>query len=101
MPNLYRLSKAAEADIKAIYAFTEERWSKQQARAYGDGLFDAFELIAAHPRIAPERRTISPPVRLHRRDSHLIINREVADGVLIIAIPHFRQSWQDHFDFSA
>lgn len=92
--NSYRLTPAARSDLEGIWHFTAAHWSVHQAERYVDGLFEAFSALVAHPAIAPERREISPPVRLYRYLSHLIVYRLEAPDIVVIRIVHFRQNWR-------
>lgn len=50
----YRLLPDAEDRIGEIYAYTQERWGREQADQYYEALFDQIEAIAA--RSVPWRR---------------------------------------------
>ncbi len=61
----YRLTEAAEFDLIDIYVEGASRFGVDQANLYHDRLTHSFDLIAAHPRLARERRELVPPVRVH------------------------------------
>lgn len=85
----YRLSPRASADLDDIW----DSWSLEQADRYIDDLVRIFELIAAVPTLARERREFEPPVRIHVHESHLIVYM-IADGhVSIMRLLGGRQDW--------
>ena len=89
----YRLSPAALTDLDAIWEYTARTWSVSQAETYIRGLAADMDLLVQHPGIARERTEISPPVRLYRSGSHLIIYRVEASWLDVLRIVHTRQNW--------
>jgi toxin ParE1/3/4 len=47
----YRVSRLAEADIDAIYAYTVKTWSGTQADAYYDEIIAAFEGLVSGSKV--------------------------------------------------
>ncbi|WP_176473875.1 type II toxin-antitoxin system RelE/ParE family toxin [Actibacterium ureilyticum] len=93
-----RLTPAAEKDLDEIWDFTVRTWSVQQAETYLRGMQQAFLRIAEQPERAREMRDISPPVRLYRYQSHIIIYRAEDKMLNIVRIAHMRQNWQALFE---
>ena len=89
----YRLSRAADVDLVRIYAEGFVQFGPNQADAYNDRLFAAFDLIASNPAIARERTEYEPPVRIHPVGAHVVIYVETDDGVLIVRVRHGREDW--------
>ena len=89
----FRLSEAADLDIVALYANGVDTFGLTQADAYHDALFDVFDLLAANPAMARERAELSPPVRAHRFQSHIILYHIIGDDILIIRVRHGREDW--------
>ena len=89
----YRLRAAAGDDIVRIYAEGVRLFGPNQADAYQDRLFKAFDLIAALPGIARERREIEPPVRVHPCGAHLIVYVIEGEDVVIARIHHASRDW--------
>lgn len=91
----YQLSSQADADITSIIHFTIEKFGEAQARIYYDGLVEAFDFLAEHPRAARLRDEIDPPVRAHPYQAHLIVY-EIGDGdaVTILRVPHSTMDWE-------
>lgn len=90
------LTPAARADLAAIWQHTAERWGPAQARAYLTGLDRLLSLLAEQPGIARERPEFTPPVRLHRYRSHLVIFRAVPGGLEVLRIAHVRFDWAEY-----
>lgn len=86
----YRLSVRAAANLRDIYLFGIETFGRRQAEKYRLGLEACFEMISRHPKIGRTSPTVRPGVRRHEHGSHVILYRENADHVLIIAVLHGR-----------
>lgn len=69
----YRLTPKAEDDLEAIWRYSAETWSAEQADTYIETLIRTIETSVAMPTIARERLEFDPPVRIHQSDEHLII----------------------------
>ncbi|GLQ79446.1 hypothetical protein GCM10007881_29640 [Mesorhizobium huakuii] len=66
----------------------------EQARQYHDELFAIFDLIAASPRMAPERLELSSPMRIHPFKAQIVVYRIEADGdVFIVRVRHGHEDW--------
>ncbi len=90
----FRTTPQADADIADAYASGALRFGEAQAERYQDELFDTFRMLAANPRMARERHTFSPPVRLHPYRAHIVVYVEQAAGILIVRVLHGRQDWE-------
>ena len=90
----YRLAAAVEADLLRIAVEGAQRFGPQQALAYQSGLQQAFELIAEFPLASRERPELSPPVRMHRYNAHLIAYWIDDDVVEILRVRHGREDWE-------
>jgi toxin ParE1/3/4 len=84
----FRVSRAAEADLRQIARYTEREWGVAQRRRYLSGLNDEFEALSLNPHIAPERGDFDPPVRIRRYERHLIIYVMREADVLIVRVLH-------------
>jgi toxin ParE1/3/4 len=92
----FRLSLAAKEDIIGIAEQGIRLFGPAQARRYHDELFAIFDMIAAYPRIARERRELSPPMRIYPFKAHLVVYRVEQDGsVLIARIRHAHEDWAE------
>jgi len=92
----FKLSRAAEHDLIAIYVESATRFGLAQADAYHDGLDGVFRFLGDHPQAARERPEISPPVRCHPHASHMIVYTIDGDGeAFILRVRHVHEDWDD------
>lgn len=91
---IFRTSPQADEDIADAYVAGAVRFGVAQADRYQDGLFAAFQMLADNPLIARERRELTPPVRLHPYQAHMIVYVEDGPDVLIVRVLHGRQDWE-------
>ncbi|MBL8556531.1 MAG: type II toxin-antitoxin system RelE/ParE family toxin [Phenylobacterium sp.] len=68
-------------------------FGEAQADRYLADLYDAFDLLAANPRIARDRTEFRRPVRVHPFKAHVIVYRADGDDVLILRLRHGREDW--------
>jgi toxin ParE1/3/4 len=87
-PKSYRLRPKAVEDLEAIWLYTAQQWSVDQADLYTQQLTAGMNLLVTQPKIARERTELNPPVRIYPVASHLIIYRIEADYLDIIRIRH-------------
>ena len=84
----YRVSKAAQKDIREIGLYTQREWGAAQRRTYLSGMERQFENIAQSPFLAAERKEFTPPVRILPYERHLIVYLIEDDGIFIVRILH-------------
>ena len=89
------LLPAAEADLSDIWEYTAERLSLKQAQVYASGMTQLLFLLCDQPEIAPLFGTITPPVRIHRFRSHLVIFTADGSTVEVIRVVHGRSNWAE------
>ena len=90
----YILSRKAEEDVISIYVHGLENFGELQAAKYHARLEACFEFLASNPLAAPERREISPPVRIHPFGVHIVIYQIIdTGGIFIIRVRHEREDW--------
>jgi toxin ParE1/3/4 len=77
-----RLTREAEADIVEIAEIGIHNRGVRQARAYLDGPFELFNLIASTPAMARPRTELTPPVRVQRYRAHLALYQVEDNDVL-------------------
>ncbi|MCD2172845.1 type II toxin-antitoxin system RelE/ParE family toxin [Rhizobium sp. C4] len=93
-PKQYVLTPRASDDFEAIWLYTAETWSVEQADAYTDDLTRIFDLLVKIPEMAREYREFSPHVRIHTHRSHVIVYLVEGDNVLIVRILGGQQDWR-------
>lgn len=84
----FRVSRAAQEDIRGIGVYTEQQWGRVQRRKYLSGMEARFERLAESPALASERSEFTPPVRIHRYEKHLIVYTAEDDGIFIVRVLH-------------
>ena len=94
----YRFTPAALQDLEDIWEFSARRWSPAQADKYLTRMVGAFERIAANPHMVRSRREYTPPVRIYRYESHVIIFMDQTDHIAIIRVRHGSEDWADDPD---
>ena len=86
----FRLTKAAETDLKAIARYTHQRWGRKQRNKYPRELDQAFERIAANPGLGTRRDEIREGHLSFLRNRHLIFYRVRKGHVEIVRVLHHR-----------
>lgn len=85
----FRLSKAADADMRKIAEYSLRQWGKEQQRAYIGELFDAFNRLAETPQIAACIDNIRSGYRKFPQASHIIFFRTSGNSdIEVIRILH-------------
>jgi toxin ParE1/3/4 len=88
-----KLRRGARADLSEIWAFTAKRWSAAQADHYLIGLDGMFSMLCANPEVALTYGKFTPPVRMFRYRSHLVIFTADDSSVEVIRVVHGRSNW--------
>lgn len=91
----YRLTPQATDDVFHAYVQGVLMFGQTQAENYHARLEQIFALLGDNPRMARERTEIDPPVRVHPNGSHVIIYRTDGEEVVILAVRHSRENWQE------
>ena len=87
----YRLSPKAREDMEAVWLYSLTEWGLEQAGQYTDDLADAFELLAANPKLGKACDHIRRGYRKHPSLRHVIYYRETAYGIEVVRILHDRR----------
>ena len=85
---IYRLTRQAKSDIKAIYRYTIEYFGEGQAREYLNGLEYSFDLLTDNPNMG---RLFDEKIRRYVYKSHLVYYEVKKDHLAIIRIRNARQ----------
>ncbi|CUX18410.1 MULTISPECIES: type II toxin-antitoxin system RelE/ParE family toxin [Agrobacterium] len=90
----FRLSLLAEEDVIRIAEEGILIFGPAQARKYHRELYAVFHLLSLNPRMARERHELSPPLRIHRFRSHLVVySVDADDEVFIVRVRHGHEDW--------
>ena len=90
-----RYTRAAKADLKAIYLYSENTFGRRAAEAYAAGVRGAVQLIEDYPLAAPLQTVVEPPVRVRVFRAHIILYTVDETGVLILRFRHAKEDWLD------
>lgn len=90
----YLFKPQAEDDLAAIWRYSAETWSPDQADFYIGRLIHTIETLVAMPALARERDEFTPPVRIHPVAEHLIIYLIQDDWLVVVRILGSRQNWR-------
>lgn len=96
-PAEYRLSASARRDLEAIWRYTAETWSAEQARRYTGALTRVMSALAGTPNLGTACDHIRPGYRRRRIEEHVIYFGATTYGVAIIRILHNRMDAPRHF----
>ena len=90
----HEIRSAAVDDLARIYLDGIALFGSGQADVYEDGLYAAFDFLAANPFALRVRTELNPPLRAYRYKAHMIIFDVEADGlVMILRVRHGREDW--------
>lgn len=90
----YQLSRKAEEDIIATFMYGVSQFGIQQAERCHDLLERTFQFLAENREAARERVEITPAVRIHPIESHIVIYTVDEGGdIFIVRVRHSREDW--------
>lgn len=93
----FRLSTAADGDMRKIAAHTLQLWGEPQRDAYIAELFEAFARLAETPQIAARLDGIRKGYRKFPQGSHVIFFRETeVHRIEVIRVLHKRMDIDVH-----
>lgn len=94
----YRLSAAAQEDLREIKNYTRVTWGNVQMRKYLADLQSAMEQLAQSPGIGRTRNELEQDLRSYSVGRHVIFYREFDQGIEVARILH--KSMDVHSRFS-
>ncbi len=93
----FRVSVAADADLRAIAEYTLEQWGAERRDAYITKMFDAFARLADMPDIAAKLNHIREGYRRFPLQSHVIYFRSSSTHTIeIVRVLHKRMDAEAH-----
>jgi len=96
----FKLSKAADADLRSISDYTLKSWGKAQRNTYIQAFFEAFDRLASTPQIATEIHHIRAGYRKFPQGSHVIYFIESnAQEIVFIRVLHKRMDVDTNITF--
>ena len=76
----YRIREKAKEDLRAIWNYTFDTWSKKQADKYLRELMGEFSNIVADPGRGRNYGAVSPMILGFKKNKHIIFYRIVETG---------------------
>ena len=93
----FRVSVAADTDLRQIAQYTQEQWGSERRNAYITNLFDAFARLADTPDIATKLDYVREGYRRFPVESHVIYFRSSATHTIeIVRVLHKRMNAEAH-----
>lgn len=91
--NSYRISQEALKDLKHIWVYTLNTWSKQQADRYYELIIEEIEFIADNYLTGKSAEQTRKNYRVTKIKSHLIFYRKIKNDIVeIVRILHQRMT---------
>jgi toxin ParE1/3/4 len=79
----FRLTKAAQADLRGIGRYTRKRWGRAQAHRYLGELDACFHQLAEKPNLGRAYSDLSPYWRI-LRGKHAVFYRVTDEALLVV-----------------
>ncbi|MDP2409781.1 MAG: type II toxin-antitoxin system RelE/ParE family toxin [Pseudolabrys sp.] len=92
----YALTPRARADLKAIWTYTADHWSIEQADRYAGLLHHAMEIVAAEPRRWRPCDDIRDSYFKYAAGSHVLFFRRGESGIVVVRILHRSMDFERH-----
>ncbi|MFZ1678925.1 MAG: type II toxin-antitoxin system RelE/ParE family toxin [Saprospiraceae bacterium] len=86
----YEVRKLALSDLDAIWEYTADQWSKQQANKYYKQIFEVINDICSNPEIGKIINDVKEGHRMMYVKSNMIVYKIVNNKILIDRILHQR-----------
>ncbi len=84
----YKLTGAAQNDLREISAYTQKTWGKEQAKAYREIIRATLRLIAETPEIGQKRSELMASLRSFPVGHHIAYYVEREDRIVVARILH-------------
>ena len=94
----YRLSEAAQNDLREKLEYTRASWGDRRANHYLIELTVRFEELANSPGLGRKREKIGRGIRSFRASHHIVFYREMPDAIEIARILHPSMEPERYFE---
>lgn len=95
------LTKAANADLKAIGRYTQATWGRDQRTRYLTLLDAGFRALADNPLMGKDCDDIRPGYRKHQIEKHIAFYRQSGSGQIeIVRVLHERMDLEANLSAS-
>lgn len=89
----FHLTPDAKADLAAIWHYSEQNWSAEQADSYIDSLVRQFDQLVTMPEIGRAFPEIGKDLRIPIFQTHFIMYEQQYDRIVIVRILSGNQNW--------
>jgi toxin ParE1/3/4 len=97
MPS-YILTSRADGDLEEIWDYTEQTWSRTQARIYLTKLENRMIALAQHPTSGRKRYDLpGEPMSFHE-GRHVIFYRPTQEGIEVLRVLHDAMDFPRHLE---
>jgi len=97
--NKYRISEQAIKDLNAIWIYTLNKWSKEQADRYYDLIIGEIEFISDNFLTGKSAEQTRKNYRVTKIKSHLIFYRKIENDIVeVVRILHQRMDIKKRLD---
>jgi toxin ParE1/3/4 len=93
----WRFTPEADADFVLILRRSFTAFGDEQAEAYAEQLYSAFDDLAQFPAIGRARDEIAPGLRSYPVGQHIAFYHATDDELIIVRIIHSRQDIEQEF----
>ena len=80
----FDLTRSAQADLKSIARFTQERWGIRQRNTYLKEIDQVFRTIAKNPMMGHECDEVREGYRKFPHGGHIIYYKQSGDDLLLV-----------------
>lgn len=94
----YLLTNEAHSDLEAIWTYTVENWSIEQADRYFNLIIDEINYICTNTASGKSMDHVREGYRASKVKSHLIFYKALSDQVEIIRILHERMDVENRLN---
>ena len=85
----YKISKSALNDLKKIWSYTLNKWSKEQAERYYSKIIEEINYLSNHPNFGKQLDDVRKDYKCSKVKSHIIFYRINKNGIIeIVRILH-------------
>lgn len=92
----YSLTPRARADLKAIWTYTADRWTVEQADRYIGLLHGAMRIVAAEPRRWQSCDHVRAGYFKYSAGSHVLFFRQHESGIVVVRVLHQSMDFERH-----
>jgi len=92
----FKLTPAAETDLKEIARYTHRKWGHKKRNRYLSALDTRFTWLSEDPQLGKSRNEIKAGYRSYPEGQHVIFYREVKENIEILGILHQKMDFKQH-----